>query len=161
MDTNEHEGSRPNRNTPGVGRSNWHYQCYARCPMNQRKFSRASQCSKLALCIVATICLGCSKSDVKVVTQPSPEGQKVSAPAPMSVLPQKNGAERLVEIDRLLAMPITGRSDEVTQRSRLRAERESLMASGQFPFWTRTAQKNPSRPSSVNHQAQSAQLTHL
>jgi hypothetical protein len=47
-------------------------------------------------------------------------------------------AERLVEIDRLLAAPVTGRSDDSSQRALLRAERASLIASGQVPYRMQT-----------------------
>ena len=40
-------------------------------------------------------------------------------------------ADRLVEIDRLLAAPLTGRPEESDQRVLLRAEREALVTSGQ------------------------------
>jgi hypothetical protein len=47
-------------------------------------------------------------------------------------------ADRLVEIDRLLAAPLTGRPEESDQRFLLRAEREALIASGQTPYRMRT-----------------------
>lgn len=64
-------------------------------------------------------------------------------------------AERLVEIDRLLAMPITGNPDEATQRSLLRAERESLIASGQVPNWPGTTRSIPSTVARNTQVAQS------
>jgi hypothetical protein len=48
--------------------------------------------------------------------------------------PQKTAAERLVEIDRLLAAAPTGRPEESDRRTALRAEREALIASGQVPY---------------------------
>ena len=69
---------------------------------------------------------------------------------------QQYAAERLVEIDRLLARPLTGRPDEANQRSMLRAERESLIASGQVPYSARNSQ---AAQSMVNHHAQTAQST--
>ena len=42
--------------------------------------------------------------------------------------------ERLVEIDRLLAAPVTGRSDDSDQRILLRAERAALLDSGQISY---------------------------
>ena len=72
---------------------------------------------------------GCSKSDVTVSAQPSPQ--------PL-VFDQNDrrqtAADRVVEIDRLLAVPLTGRPEESDRRAALRAEREALVASGQVPY---------------------------
>lgn len=46
----------------------------------------------------------------------------------------KTAAERVVEIDRLLAVPLTGSPEEADRRSALRAEREALITSGQVPY---------------------------
>jgi hypothetical protein len=68
----------------------------------------------------------CSKTDVNLASQPSPQ--------PITVAAQKSAADRLVEIDRLLALPPTGRPEESDRRTALRAEREALIASGQVPY---------------------------
>jgi hypothetical protein len=76
--------------------------------------------------LVAT---GCSKTDVNLAAQPSPqplvyaENDRRQSPA-----------DRVVEIDRLLAVPLTGRPEESDRRAALRAEREALVASGQVPY---------------------------
>lgn len=72
----------------------------------------------------------CSKSDVNVMAQPSPEPIVVAA-APEQ---RKTAADRVVEIDRLLAVPLTGTPEESDRRAALRAEREALVASGQVPY---------------------------
>jgi hypothetical protein len=72
----------------------------------------------------------CSKTDVNVMTRPSPE-PIVVAPAPEQ---RKSAADRVVAIDRLLAVPLTGTPEESDRRAALRAEREALVASGQVPY---------------------------
>lgn len=93
--------------------------------------SRRSKLSQIGL--IAALFAGltsCSKTDVNLASQPSPQPMVVeSNPAP-----QKTAAERLVEIDRLLAAPPTGRPEESDRRTALRAEREALIASGQVPY---------------------------
>lgn len=69
-------------------------------------------------------------------------------------------AERLVEIDRLLATPLTGNPDEATQRSLLRAERESLIASGQVPNISRPVHSNPTTNTRSAQFAQRRAVTH-
>jgi hypothetical protein len=49
-------------------------------------------------------------------------------------LNRQTAADRLVEIDRRLAAPITGRADDADQRVLLRAERAALIESGQVPY---------------------------
>ena len=71
----------------------------------------------------------CSKSDLNVLTRP--------------VEQRTNAADRVVEIDRLLAVPLTGTPDESDRRAALRAEREALVASGQVPY--QLAQQNRPR----------------
>jgi hypothetical protein len=82
---------------------------------------------------------GCSKSDVTVSAQPSPQ--------PL-VFAQNDGrqsaADRVVEIDRLLAVPLTGRPEESDRRAALRAEREALVASGQVPYQLTSQARNRS-----------------
>jgi hypothetical protein len=47
---------------------------------------------------------------------------------------RNKAADRVVEIDRLLALPLTGTSEESDRRTALRAERAALVASGQVPY---------------------------
>ena len=69
----------------------------------------------------------CSKTDVHVADEARPESIVVAQNT-------KTAADRLVEIDRLLAAPPTGRPEESDRRTALRAEREALIASGQVPY---------------------------
>ena len=71
----------------------------------------------------------CSKTDVNLASQPNPQPMVVASTAA-----QKTAADRLVEIDRILALPPTGRPEESDRRTALRAEREALIASGQVPY---------------------------
>gem|GEM_PF-3314344 len=69
----------------------------------------------------------CSKTDVQLAAQPSPQ--------PIVVDTSRNkAADRVVEIDRLLALPLTGTPEESERRTALRAERAALVASGQVPY---------------------------
>ena len=72
----------------------------------------------------------CSKSDVNVMAPPSPEPIVVAGGADQ----RKTAADRVVEIDRLLAVPLTGTPEESDRRAALRAERDALVASGQVPY---------------------------
>lgn len=83
--------------------------------------------------LIASALLGitsCSKTDVYVADQPKTE-RVVLAQETRS---QKTAADRLVEIDQLLAVPPTGRPEESDRRTALRAEREALITSGQVPY---------------------------
>ena len=74
----------------------------------------------------------CSKTDVKLAAQPSPQ--------PILVENNYNkAAQRVVEIDRLLALPLTGTPEESDRRTALRAERAALVASGQVPYELRNS----------------------
>lgn len=60
-----------------------------------------------------------------------------SSPPPVLVASgpeHKSAADRVVEIDRLLAVPLTGTPEESDRRAALRAEREALVTSGQVPY---------------------------
>lgn len=105
-----------------------------RFPAKQPKELRLRKFAVVSL--AALFAVGCSRTDVQVMAAPP-------APPPASLrtaLPNAPGrqtaAERLVEIDRLLAAPVTGRSDDSDQRALLRAERAALVASGQLPYRT-------------------------
>jgi hypothetical protein len=82
------------------------------------------------------IAAGCSKSEVQVMSPPSSQPPQ---PIPATISAQNlkadpqtvSPADRLVEIDRLLAAPLTGRPEESDQRVLLRAEREALVSSRQ------------------------------
>jgi hypothetical protein len=79
------------------------------------------------LAIAAGLCIAsCSKTDVNLAAQPTQQPQNQSA--------QKTAADRLVEIDQLLALPPTGKPEESDRRTALRAERAALIASGQVPY---------------------------
>ena len=66
---------------------------------------------------------GCSKVDIY---QPQTQA------APPSDMPQvrQTAQERIVEIDRFLSTPLTGRQDDADLRATLRAERAALVGSG-------------------------------
>jgi len=72
----------------------------------------------------------CSKTDVNLASQPSPPPIVVT----QSDSPQKKAADRMVEIDRLLAQAPTGRPEDSDRRTALRAEREALITSGQVAY---------------------------
>ncbi|MEY2530558.1 MAG: hypothetical protein QOI96_643 [Verrucomicrobiota bacterium] len=91
--------------------------------------------SQIATIGVAISCLcGCSKSEVQVAPPSPSQATRVPAATPAG----QTAAERIVEIDRLLAAPLSGRPDDADQRSLLRAEREALIASGQVPYRMRS-----------------------
>lgn len=72
----------------------------------------------------------CSKTDVNLAAQPSPPPIVVA----QNESPQKTAAQRLVEIDRLLAQAPTGRPEDSDRRTALRAERDALISSGQVAY---------------------------
>jgi hypothetical protein len=93
---------------------------------------RAFTIRKFALVpLVALFAVGCSRTDVQVAAQPH---RSVTPALPNGALSRQTAADRLVEIDRLLAAPVTGRSEDSDQRALLRAERAALIASGQLPY---------------------------
>src|SRR4051812_1378688 len=92
---------------------------------------RASQVSRIVfVSVVLAGMSSCSKTDINLADQPNP-GPKVLA---ANTAAQKTAADRLVEIDRLLAAPPTGRPEESDRRTALRSEREALIVSGQVPY---------------------------
>jgi hypothetical protein len=96
------------------------------------------QVSQIAIFAFGILAVGgCSKSEVQVMTPPPPL-PPLTTPAPLAMPVRKTAADRLVEIDRLLAAPLTGLPEESDQRFVLRAEREALIASGQTPYRMRT-----------------------
>ena len=86
------------------------------------------QCIRLGILTGSLLAMAaCSKNDVNVAGQSSPQ--------PILVETNRNkAAERVVEIDRLLAVPLTGTPEESDRRAALRAERAALVASGQVPY---------------------------
>ena len=85
---------------------------------------------------------GCSKNDRTTSrdVQPVPllaatPPARVPAPiaTPMATPNRPTAAERIVEIDRLLARPLTGTPEQADERTLLRAERAALISSGQVP----------------------------
>jgi hypothetical protein len=97
--------------------------------------------------LVALFAAGCSRTDVVMAPPPL---SSVTTALPNGALSRQTAAERLVEIDRLLAAPVTGRADDSDQRALLRAERAALVASGQLPyraqFATNHSQTVPGNP---------------
>src|SRR5258706_15034015 len=92
--------------------------------------------------LAVSFAFGCSKSDTTAArdVQPAPllaATVSASAPVPMATAiatPNRpTAAERLVEIDRLLARPLTGTPESADERTLLRAERAALIGSGQVP----------------------------
>jgi hypothetical protein len=83
---------------------------------------------------VALFAAGCSRTDVQVMAPPVAPPALSTTALPNGAPSRQTAAERLVEIDRLLAAPITGRSDDSDRRTLLRAERAALVASGQLPY---------------------------
>ena len=90
-----------------------------------------------------SLTFGCSKSKPTTVgdaqpTVPLAATFPLTAPAPVAtpvaVPSRPTPAERLVEIDLLLAKPLTGTPEQADERSLLRAERAALISSGQVPF---------------------------
>jgi hypothetical protein len=79
----------------------------------------------ITFAVVQTLMTGCSKTSGQPQIQTQPAPPVVNAP-----IYHQTTAERLVEIDRLLAAPLTGRSDDADQRSILRSERAALGGSG-------------------------------
>ena len=86
---------------------------------------------------------GCSRSHVEVAAQP------LSPPVEAS---HNTAADRVVEIDRLLALPLTGTPEESDRRAALRAERAALVASGQVPYELRNSMlaNRPANPAVNN-----------
>jgi hypothetical protein len=85
----------------------------------------------------------CSKTDIHLAGQSSPQPILVEAY-------HNKAADRVVEIDRLLALPLIGTQEESDRRTALRAERGALVASGQVPYQLRgplVASHNPAVPS--------------
>lgn len=74
---------------------------------------------------------GCSKSDGTtsrdVQPAPLPVATRIATPN------RPTAAERMVELDRLLARPLTGTPESADERTLLRAERAALISSGQVP----------------------------
>lgn len=69
----------------------------------------------------------CAKTDVHVADESQTEPIVLAQT-------RKTAADRLVEIEQLLAAPPTGQPKESDRRMALRAEREALIVSGQVPY---------------------------
>ncbi|HEX4667624.1 MAG TPA: hypothetical protein VH207_13590 [Chthoniobacterales bacterium] len=111
--------------------------------MSERSQSRSPGSIWVALFLCAvSFTFGCSKSDTATsrdVERASLAAATIPAPAPASIAPSATpkpltAAERMVEIDRLLARPLTGTPESADERTLLRAERAALISSGQVPF---------------------------
>jgi hypothetical protein len=92
--------------------------------------ARITRLLPLVLLSGVILLAACSKSDVNVMAQPSPEPVVIATNADQ----RKTAADRIVEIDRLLAVPLTGTPEESDRRAALRAERSALVSSGQVPY---------------------------
>jgi hypothetical protein len=110
----------------------------------------------LFLCAVS-FTFGCSKSDTTTSRDIGPDSlvaATIPAPAPASSAPAiaapkpPTPAERIVEIDRLLARPLTGTPESADERTMLRAERAALISSGQVP--SQTGSQVPGEPVQPN-----------
>ena len=111
--------------------------------MRERSQSRSPGSIWMALFLCATsFTFGCSKSDTATSRDVEPAASvaaTIPAPAPAPIATAiatpnpPTAAERIVEIDRLLARPLTGTPESADERTLLRAERAALMSSGQFP----------------------------
>jgi hypothetical protein len=112
------------------GDAQWHCGCYGRERMKILFPAELSRCFLFVSSSGLLLLTGCSKSDVNVMARPSPESIVVAAAPDHG----KSAADRVVEIDRLLAVPLTGTPEESDRRAALRAEREALVASGQVPY---------------------------
>jgi hypothetical protein len=96
-------------------------------PLGLRKFA--------AVALAALFAGGCSRTEVQVMAPPPPPPPALVTAFPSVVAPiRQTAAERLVEVDRLLAAPVTGRSEDSDQRTLLRAERAALVDSGQVSY---------------------------
>lgn len=87
----------------------------------------------IALFAVAVSLAGCSKAVVTmpertIVQQPMPG----ATPVATVQTPAQSQRDRIVEIDRMLSAPLTGSPEDADRRSVLRAERDALMASGNY-----------------------------
>jgi hypothetical protein len=92
-----------------------------------------SQVIKLSLIAVAVFLVGgCSRAEVQVNNPPFSDPFETAASS-QGMSRQAAAAKRIVEIDRLLAAPVTGRVEDSDQRALLRAERAALVDSGQVP----------------------------
>ena len=88
------------------------------------------QLIKLSSIAVAVLLVGgCSRAEVQVNNPPFSDPFETAASSSRQVA----AAKRIVEIDRLLAAPVTGRADDSDQRTLLRAERAALVSFGQVP----------------------------
>lgn len=100
------------------------------------------QSIKLSLIAVAGLLLGgCSRAEVQVNNPPFSDPFETAASSQV-ISRQTAAAKRIVEIDRLLAAPVTGRADDSDQRALLRAERAALVSSGQVPNGIHTQMAN-------------------
>lgn len=100
------------------------------------------QLIKLSLIAVAGLLLGgCSRAEVQVNNPPFSDPFETAASSQV-ISRQTAAAKRIVEIDRLLAAPVTGRADDSDQRALLRAERAALVSSGQVPNRIHTQMAN-------------------
>lgn len=122
--------------------------------MRAHSQSKGSGRTWMAVFLLAvSFAFGCSKSDKATSrdAQPAPSLVAASlapAPAPVATpmaMPNRpTAAERIVEIDRVLARPLTGTPESADERTLLRAERAALIKSGQVP--SQPGNQTPGQP---------------
>jgi hypothetical protein len=76
---------------------------------------------------------GCSKSE-KAAARDVPSPVALTTPSRLVPPNRPTAAERMVEIDRILATPLTGTPQGADERTLLRAERAALISSGQVSY---------------------------
>lgn len=120
----------------------------------------------VVLLFATAVGFGCSKSDKTTsrAVQPTPL-LAATIPAPIATqvaMPNRpTAAERLVEIDRLLARPLTGSPEQADERTLLRAERAALISSGQVPYeFGNQAPGRPSPATMLQHSADDDSVDH-
>ena len=119
--------------------------------------------------LAISFAFGCSKSDRTTSRDVQPASllaATIPAPiaTPIATPNRQTASERMVEIDRLLARPLTGSPEQSDERTLLRAERAALISSGQVPYqsWNQASgQPGQSSPATtVQHSADGGSVDH-
>jgi hypothetical protein len=108
-------------------------------------------CALLAVCAFGP--LGCSKVDVA----PSPN-QPLTVVEPSAPPAKQTPAERIAEIERLLAAPLTGTTEDANRRATLRAERDALRSAYGYGYQSRSVATQTTQMQS--YQTQQAEREH-
>ena len=112
--------------------------------------------SEIAVLLLAiSLASGCSRSEKTAAQQvrATVPPLALTTPTPATTPNRQTAAERLVEIDLLLAAPLTGTPEQADERTRLRAERAALISSGQVPY-----QPVPSNPTTIAQNSGNSEL---